>query len=84
MTAEQRLRSVNNGRIYGLTHDEYIERLSLPCEQCGASGPNTIDHDHVTGKVRGTLCSRHNRGLGCFHDNIDELKAAIVYLERYT
>lgn len=40
-----------------------------------------IDHDHVTNRVRGGLCSSCNIGLGGLKDSIELLKAAIAYLE---
>ena len=40
-----------------------------------------LDHNHVTGKVRGVLCFRCNAGLGQFKDSIENLRAAILYLE---
>jgi hypothetical protein len=40
----------------------------------------SIDHDHVSKKVRGLLCGNCNTGLGMFKDNIEHLKAAIEYL----
>lgn len=43
-----------------------------------------IDHNHETGEVRGLLCTRHNLGIGYFHDSVNELKAAIEYLQNPT
>lgn len=48
-----------------------------------------VDHDHgccpdgnTCGRcVRGVLCHRHNVGLGRFRDSIQELQAAIRYLQ---
>ena len=39
-----------------------------------------IDHNHVTGKVRGILCKSCNLLIGNAKDNVDILKSAIVYL----
>ena len=40
-----------------------------------------IDHDHITGKVRGLLCRSCNMGLGSFKDNLSIVKRAVRYLE---
>lgn len=42
-----------------------------------------IDHNHVTGKVRGILCCHCNRGLGGFRDSIKFMIRAIGYLHRH-
>lgn len=39
-----------------------------------------IDHCHTSGKVRGLLCGRCNRGLGMFLDSPNLLVSAIQYL----
>lgn len=40
-----------------------------------------VDHNHKTGKIRGLLCNRCNKGIGFFNDNISLIKKAIKYLE---
>ena len=43
-------------------------------------GKAHVDHDHVTGEVRGLLCSRCNVLLGMAVDNVNILANAIKYL----
>jgi DNA-directed RNA polymerase subunit RPC12/RpoP len=43
-----------------------------------------IDHDHITGKVRGILCSNCNVALGQAHDNIGILYKLIAYLNKHS
>jgi len=42
-----------------------------------------IDHDHVTGRIRGLLCPNCNRGLGLLQDNPDLLRKAAKYVEAH-
>jgi hypothetical protein len=63
------------------------------CDICGnpetTLGPTgkvkllAIDHDHLTGKVRGLLCARCNQGIGLFSDSPERLEKAIGYLRRF-
>ena len=76
---------------HGITPAEYAERRSQPCAICGVfkdepgkrgSGMH-IDHDHATGKLRGTLCARCNRGIGMFDDRAEMLARAAAYLSEW-
>lgn len=42
-----------------------------------------VDHDHVTGKIRGLLCEACNTSLGKFEDSIDNLERALQYLKKH-
>lgn len=67
------------------TSPEEIEKLkkyqNSCCAICSQNIKLEIDHDHVTGRVRGLLCGMCNRGLGHFKDNLVLLHGAIAYLE---
>ena len=41
-----------------------------------------VDHNHLTGKIRGLLCKDCNQGIGFLRDNIKLLENSIKYLER--
>jgi len=79
-------------RNYGVTYEWYQETLAKQNNVCAiCKQPETaiirnkviampVDHDHKTGKARGLLCTKCNRGLGLFRDDKDILKAAFDYL----
>ncbi|MBP5870856.1 hypothetical protein F3K34_13455 [Streptomyces sp. LBUM 1486] len=69
-------------------YEQLLKRQNSRCAICGTNKPGhtpdrlfDIDHDHVTGKVRGLLCQHCNMGLGQFMDDLDRLRKAIKYLE---
>lgn len=76
-------------RTYGITLDDYNRMFAaqkgccIICErhQIEFKRKLAIDHDHVTGKVRGLLCQGCNQGLGFFKDNVQLMKKAILYIE---
>ena len=41
-----------------------------------------VDHNHISGKIRGILCADCNLGLGKFKDNPEMLRRALAYLEK--
>ena len=82
-------------RKFNLSLEEYDQMLkdqNGACALCGfvPSGEDTyrkgkslaVDHDHVTGYVRGLLCDLCNRGIGQLHDDPALLKKAAEYIEK--
>ena len=75
--------------IYGITLEEYNQMLvkqGCRCKICQKSQGDLkralcVDHDHITGKVRGLLCDTCNRSLGLLKDNVNILERAVKYLE---
>ena len=76
---------------YGLTaaaFDVLLESQEGRCAICRtplvAEGCRThVDHEHVTGKVRGILCGCCNRGIGQLGDSIERVQSAADYLKRH-
>ena len=74
---------------YGISLEEYHSILDLQnnvCAICGISQDSSsrkfhVDHDHVTGSIRGILCHHCNTGLGAFRDRPESLLSAISYLK---
>jgi len=80
---------------YGITPEQYdilLESQSGVCAICGK--PETrvlkgkvcelaVDHDHVTGRVRGLLCVKCNLGIGSFNDSRKLFARAAAYLKRH-
>lgn len=73
-------------KLYGLTMNAAEEILAAQdwgCAICRYSLHDRfyVDHDHVTGAVRGMLCNHCNTGLGLLGDTLEGLQAAVRYLE---
>lgn len=72
-------------RKYGITVQDYNHMLELQggvCAICGGTNFKTfaVDHNHVTGRVRGLLCDNCNRGLGILGDSIKSIQIVLQYL----
>ena len=89
-TTRQQRRS-NTLRRYNMTTAEFdvlFESQGCCCACCktivlkGNKGW-CVDHDHVTGKVRGILCGLCNTGLGALGDDVAGILKALEYLKRH-
>lgn len=74
-------------RRYGLESGEYdrlMKEQDGKCAICRQLCPRqmelSVDHDHITGRVRGLLCQNCNAGLGMFKDDPSLLARAISYV----
>lgn len=85
-----RQREWNLRKNYGIGHAEYEAMLAsqhFGCAGCGApetterTGRLHVDHDHLTGRVRGLLCSSCNHAIGKAKDNPARLRRLADYLE---
>ncbi len=69
---------------YGITLDEFEALAKIQeykCAICNDKVKLRLDHDHLTGRIRGLLCDRCNLGIGVFKDDPTILQAAIKYLQ---
>lgn len=82
----QRVRKANHiKRAYGLSLTRFAALVSEQnglCKICHTtpSTPLHVDHDHVTGRVRGLLCVSCNRSIAIL-DNPGLLDSAMQYLK---
>lgn len=75
--------------LYGITIEDYSSMLNdqdYKCKICSKlhndSSVLHVDHDHISGAVRGLLCSRCNTMLGNAKDDPIILANAIAYLKK--
>lgn len=78
--------------FYKITQETYDQMLVVQggvCAICGSAEPKgnkiskhfQIDHDHNTGRVRGLLCCKCNRGIGLLGDSISNIERVLYYLK---
>jgi hypothetical protein len=70
-----------------ITYDEYAakyEKLGGCCEICSIKLDTLcVDHNHVTGAIRGLLCTPCNLGIDHFKESEQIMINAINYLQTY-
>ncbi len=88
---EHTLRNRRILALYGLTSQQYAEKLTAQgggCAICGRSPsekqPLFVDHCHVSGAVRDLLCQWCNTVLGYASDDAARLMSAANYLRRHS
>lgn len=57
-----------------------VSKLPNECQICGSTTRLCVDHCHASGRLRGRLCDKCNRGVGCFEDNAAALLKAAAYI----
>jgi hypothetical protein len=70
-------------RKYGLTLEAFDALLVSQgggCAVCGRTDADNVDHDHITGRVRGILCFNCNVAIGHVGEDEDRLVALMAYL----
>jgi hypothetical protein len=80
-------------KSYGISTNDFEKLLSSQNNCCGICGINQddlknskkkylcVDHSHTTGKIRGLLCDKCNRGIGLLGDSFNNLLKAADYLQ---
>jgi hypothetical protein len=76
---------------YGITEEEYrelyIQQNGL-CSICGGIPTGKyaklyVDHDHISGEIRGLLCQGCNSGIGYLKDSEEIVLKAYSYLSKF-
>lgn len=77
-------------RDFGITPEQYEQMLTDQdggCAICGgqniANKRLAVDHNHVTGEVRGLLCHHCNAAIGHVEENVSRLLRMIAYIKEH-
>jgi hypothetical protein len=75
---------------FKVTEEWFQEKLNTQNGSCAIcktkftdDNPPCVDHNHFTEENRGLLCGNCNCAIGHLKESINNLKSAIVYLEKY-
>jgi hypothetical protein len=74
---------------YGISVEDYNKLLEFQdgvCAVCKQSSDKNfhVDHNHVTGEVRGLLCQACNKAIGFLKEDPNIFLSAYEYMERTT
>lgn len=79
-------------RNYGISMDDY-DKMSVAqghrCAICNSQemGKNksrfSVDHDHITGRIRALLCNKCNQGIELMNDDPELLEKAAKYIHTF-
>lgn len=81
-------RDLSYRRLYGISLEDariILEKQENKCALCGKSlelpSKNAhVDHDHITGKIRGILCMNCNMALGRLGESVEKVNRVLRYL----
>jgi uncharacterized protein YlaI len=87
----EKIKNIQLKHHFGISLEEYNNMFKEQDGRCSICGKHqsrfktmfSVDHDHVTGKIRGLLCPDCNHGLGNFKDTPRILQKAIEYLNKH-
>lgn len=81
---------------YGLSVDDYMQMFNSQAGKCaickqlerhrsqlGRVKWLSVDHNHITNKVRRLLCASCNQAIGLLQEDPDRAKALAIYLESF-
>jgi len=69
------------GHLFDKTNTSFNKKETSK-HQIGTINSLAVDHNHITGKTMGLLCSRCNMGIGFLNDDPSILTSAIKYLNK--
>ena len=75
-------------RVYGVDELVITQMIVLQQGLCAICGKELvpkdqhIDHDHISGEVRGVLCRTCNLGIGLLGDTLEVAERAVQYLKK--
>ena len=82
--------------VYNLSAEQYLSMMIEQQNRCAICGeyekrytktgdikPLSVDHNHITGEIRGLLCNDCNALIGFANEDKKILENAISYLEMY-